>query len=90
MITDRLKQIGSRKCNTLSVMLEQMFAVYVDDMLGSLNLKKLAITQRNFQEMMSIARSNLNFHFNGFETTSNNPYHSIDALVWSVIMSEKV
>lgn len=39
---------------------------------------------------MLIARNNLNFHFNGFEITSKNPYFSIDALVWSIILNEKV
>lgn len=49
MIIDRLKKIGTRRTVTLALMIEQIFSKYVDDLLGSLNMKKLAITQRNFQ-----------------------------------------
>jgi hypothetical protein len=45
--------------------------------------------EKNFLEILAISRKTLHFHFNTHETTKNNPYINIDALVWSVALREK-
>jgi hypothetical protein len=49
LIVDRLKQFNTKRANNLASLLEKMFQNHVGDLLGSLNIKKLAVTTRNFQ-----------------------------------------
>lgn len=47
-------------------MLDRMFYEYFDNLIGSLNVKKLSITRRRLQEILAVNRNNLNMHFNGY------------------------
>lgn len=48
IMTDRLKQFNTNKSKKLAFAIDEMFKEYVNNLLGSLNIKKLSITKRNF------------------------------------------
>ena len=55
-----------------------------------MNIKKLNIMKKYLQEMMTRNYNSLKMHFRGYETSRNNHYYAIDALVWTLVFREKV
>lgn len=49
LIVDRLNQFDSKKAKNLSIFLTKMFNSYIDELLGTLNLKKLARIQKTYR-----------------------------------------
>lgn len=59
-------------------------------MVGSMNIKKLNLMKKHVNDLISNTYDRLSMHFKGYETSQNNPYYGIDALVWTLVFREKV
>lgn len=62
----------------------------LDLSIGSLNVKRKALLEKNIAKMIDMNSSVLSMHFKHSNLTKDNPYLGIDALVWSLAFTEKV
>ena len=90
LILNRLKNIGGQEIRYLVKIITESYSQITNFKVMKIHLKKKNDFIKDLNSFMKQNRNSFERHFELNPKTSVNPYHKIDALVWSAVFFEKV